>query len=194
VRLGLGGALAGATAWTLGRWWRAGTLTVWDLLPFHLCDLLIFVAVFALLRLSRPAIELLYFWAGAGTLLALVSPDVARGFPDPDFVSFFVLHGLVVVAASVLVVGLRRPPRSGAHWRVFLATNAYAAAIGLFNLAFGTNYLFLCRPPSAPTVLDWFGPWPWDLRAADAMALVLFRLLALPWRPGDSLAPSRTDR
>ncbi len=193
VRVALAALLAGVTGWTLGHWWRAGTLTVWDVLPFHLCDLLILVAIVALLGGSRRATELLYFWAGAGTLLALLWPDLGFGFPDPGFVSFFLLHGLVVVAAAVLVIGLRRPPAPGALWRVFLATNAYAGLVGVFNLAFDTNYLFLCRPPAAPTLLDWMGPWPWYLFAADALALFLFWLLALPWRRS-WLAPTSADR
>ena len=70
-----------------------------------------------------------YFWAGGGTALAMLAPDVEVGFPDPAFLSFFALHGLVVASAAVLVFGFGCRPRPGAPRRAFLLTNAYAAVV-----------------------------------------------------------------
>jgi hypothetical integral membrane protein (TIGR02206 family) len=189
VRFGLATLLLGATATTLLGWARQGRLQWLDLLPLHLCDLLIFVAVYALVTRSALACELLYFWTGAGTALAMLAPDVEVGFPDPAFLSFFALHGLVVASAAVLVFGFGRHPRPGAPRRVFLLTNAYAVVVGLVDLALGANFLFLCGKPAAPTLLDWFGPWPAYLVVADALGAMLFLALALPFRAGRRLAP-----
>lgn len=189
IRFGLAALLLAATALTMLAWARHGRLRWLDFLPLHLCDLLIFVAVYALATRQALASELLYFWAGAGTVLAMLGPDVGTGFPDPGFLSFFALHGLVIASAAVLVFGLRRPPRPDAVRRVFLLTNAYAAVVGLVDLALDANYLFLCEKPAAATLLDWLGPWPVYLAAADALALVLFLALDLPFR-GHRLAPS----
>ena len=119
----------------------------------------------------------------------MLAPDVEVGFPDPAFLSFFALHGLVVASAAVLVFGFGCRPRPGAPRRVFLLTNAYAAVVGLVDLALGANFLFLCRKPAAPTLLDWFGPWPAYLLVADALAGILFLALDLPFRAGRRLAP-----
>jgi hypothetical integral membrane protein (TIGR02206 family) len=189
VRIGLATLLLAATAATLLGWARQGRLQWMDLLPLHLCDLLIFVAVYALLTRQPLAAELLYFWAGAGTALAMLGPDVQSGFPDPAFLSFFALHGLVVAAAAVLVFGFGLRPRAGAPWRVLLLTNAYAVVVGLVDLALDANYLFLCEKPAAATLLDWLGPWPVYLAAADGLAALLFLALDLPFR-GHRLAPS----
>jgi hypothetical integral membrane protein (TIGR02206 family) len=190
VRLGLALALFAATAGTLVRWSRDVPLTVWELLPLHLCDLLILVAIAALLTLQPLLCELLYFWGCAGTLLAILTPDVRVGFPDWRFVSFFALHGLVVMAAVTVAGGFGRYPRPGAAWRVFLVTNAYAVLVGTVNAVFHTNYLYLCAKPGARTLLDWLGPWPVYLLAADGLALVLFLLLDLPFRARRRLAPA----
>ena len=190
VRFGLAALLLAATAATMIGWARHGRLQWLDFLPLHLCDLLIFVAVYALVRPRALACELLYFWAGAGTALAMIGPDVGSGFPAPGFLSFFALHGLVVASAAVLVFGLGCRPRPGAAWRVFLVTNAYAAVVGLVDLALEANYLFLCHKPAGATLLDWLGPWPVYLLAADALALVLFLALDVPFRAGRRLAPS----
>ena len=182
VRQGLAASLLLVTALTIAHGWRAGTLSPWDVLPLHLCDFLILVAAFTLVTRNHAAAELLYFWAGAGTVLALLGPDLLAGFPSWGFVSFFLLHGLVVIAAAVVTFGLGLRPREGAPWRVFALTNAYALGVGLVNGAFGTNYLFLRAKPEGRTLLDWFGPWPFYLFVTEAVALVLFLLMDAPFR------------
>lgn len=182
LRYVLAAALLVSTAATLGYWWRRGLLSPLDLLPFHLCDFLILVAAFALVTLERTSAELLFFWAGSGTLLALLGPDLQSGFPSWAFVSFFLLHGLVVVGAAVVTFGFGLRPREGAPWRVFALTNAYALVVGLVNAALGTNYLFLREKPRGQTLLDWFGPWPVYLFVAEGAALALFALLDAPFR------------
>jgi hypothetical integral membrane protein (TIGR02206 family) len=190
VRFALAAALVVVTAATVAAWARQGRLELLDLLPLHLCDLLILVAVYALATLRPLACELLYFWAGAGTALALVAPDVRVGFPHPAFLSFFALHGLVVAAAAVVVFGFGIHPRPEAWWRVLLLTNAYAAAVGVVDWALGANFLFLCRKPAAATLLDWLGPWPVYLATADGLAALLFLVLGLPFRASARLARS----
>lgn len=158
--------------------WRP--LSVLDVLPLHLCDFLILVAAYALATLRPLACELLYFWS-AGTLLAMLTPDLGAGFPHPAFLVYFALHGGVVVAATVVVLGLGRHPRPRAARRAFLATLAYAAAVGAVNRALGTNFLYLCRKPNEPTLLDVFGPWPVYLATVALFAFGLFYVMAWPF-------------
>lgn len=191
VRGGLAAALLAATAATLVTWSHEFPLTIWDVLPLHLCDFLILVAAFALVTRAQPAYELLYFWGCAGTLLALVSPDVRTSFPDWRFLSFFALHGLVVISAVVLTAGFGMRPRPGAPWRTLLITNAYAAVVGLVNAAFGTNFLYLRGKPGAPTLLDWMGPWPVYIVVADVLAAALFWLLYWPFRAAETAAAAK---
>ena len=161
---------------------RRGGAAWADVLPLQLCDVALLAAVVALWTGHRLAGELLYFWGGAGTTLALVTPDLAQGPQHLRFWAFFVLHGGVVVAAARVAGGLRRPPRRGAAWRAFAATNAYALGLAGVNGAFDTNFLYLCRKPGVPTLLDHFGPWPVYLLVGEAVALALFHLPALPFR------------
>ncbi len=182
IRVLLASALAALAAFEIGRGAREGWLTLQDVLPFHLCDAAILLAVFSLIRPRRGVVEVLYFWAASGTTLAVLSPDLLVGFPRWEFFLFFSLHGLVIASALVLVWGLGLTPRRGASRRVFLITNAYAAVIALVNLCLGTNYLYLRAKPAAATLLDLLGPWPAYILVADALALVFFVLLGLPFR------------
>lgn len=153
-----------------------------DFLPLHLCDLAIFVAVFALLTPSRLACEVLYYWGLAGTTLAILTPDISSSFPDWRWIAYFATHGLVVAAATTLVFGLGRTPRPGSAWRVFLITLGYAAVVGVVDWATGANFLYLARKPAGPTLLDRFGPWPVYIGVAAAVAWVLFTVLEAPFR------------
>jgi hypothetical integral membrane protein (TIGR02206 family) len=182
IRVGLAALLLALTALTLAGVGRERPLEIWDALPLHLCDAAILLAAFALLTRHRGAAELLWFWAGGATSLAMLTPNLASGPPDWYFFSFFAVHGSVVASAAVLVVGVGLAPRPGAPWRALLATNAYAAAVGLVDLLFDQNYLFLRAKPGAWTILDWFGPWPVYLLVCEIVAAAAFLLLYLPFR------------
>lgn len=180
VRLGLVAGLLGLAGFELSRGFREGWLRLAEALPLHLCDAALVLAVIALLLRNRTAALLLYFWTAAGTLLAMLTPDLRYGFPSPDFLVFFGLHGLALSAAVVAVFGLGLVPAQGAWWRAFLLTLAYAGCVALANLALDTNFMYLRARPAQPTLLDHFGPWPWYLLGAALLALALFRLLDLP--------------
>jgi hypothetical integral membrane protein (TIGR02206 family) len=170
-------------AWVGWLVWR-GAWTPASGLPLQLCDAATVLAAAALWTRRRPLVELLYFWACAGTVQALLTPDSPGGFPSLLYFQYYAAHGAIVVAAVFLVVGLRIVPTRGAVLRAAALTAAYAAAVGLVDLATGADYLYLRRPPAAHTMFDLLGPWPWYLAAATAVGLGLFTLLDLPFRAG----------
>jgi hypothetical integral membrane protein (TIGR02206 family) len=181
VRLALAGVLVASTGFYLSEVMPADW-TIWHLLPLHLCDALIFIALFALVTVRPTASELLYFWGASGTLLAMITPDLGVTWPAPEFLSYFALHGAVFASAMVVTFGLDQRPRRGAPWRIWLWTNAYAALVGAIDFAFDQNFLYLRRKPPAETPLDWMGPWPIYLLVASAIGLGLFWVLYLPAR------------
>jgi len=192
VRLGFAGILAAAIVVGLVRDALRGRLSIWDWVPLHLCDFGILLAVYALLTRRQTAYEIFYFWALAGTLFAMITPHLPRGFPSRQFLSFFAFHGSVVVAALFMTTGIKMRPRPGAPWRVFLWTNVYVAIAGVVDLVFGKNYLYLREKPDGWSVLEWFGPWPVYLLVTELLALVLFLLLDLPFRIGRSSTRTRS--
>jgi len=182
AQIGLAFVLLAASGVFVALEMASGTASPWMFLPLHLCDMAIFVAAFALLTRDQLAGEILYFWAFAGTLLAIVTPDLASDVPSRDYFFYFGLHGGVVAAAASLVLGLRRRLRPGAPLRAWLVTNAYAGLVLLVNLSLGTNYMYLLAKPEQPSLLDLFGPWPIYLFVCEVVAIALFALLYLPLR------------
>lgn len=151
-------------------------------LPLHLSDVVVIIVIVALVSGVRWSVELAYYWALTGGVFALLTPDLEHALPSLPSLQFFVSHGAVIVAVVVLVWGERRTPRRGSAWRAFAWLNAYAALIGVFNWLFESNYLYLRHKPAGETLLDYMGPWPVYLLAAEVLAVVLFQLLALPFR------------
>ncbi len=182
VRIALVALMLLLLGFVLAKGFAGGWLTLEIVLPLHLCDMALWLAVYALVTRARAVAEVLWFWAGTGTLLAMLTPNVAVGFPHWEFLVFFGLHGLVVMATIVLVFGFGLRPRPGGVRRVFLLTAAYAGAVGAVNAMLGTNFMFLCRKPPNPTLLDAFGPWPVYIGLAALLGLALFFLLGLPFR------------
>lgn len=152
-------------------------------LPLQLCDLSVWVAAAASLFRRQFCFEFAYFAGLAGGGMALLTPDLWAPWPSYPSAYYFLSHGLTVTTVLFLVWGAGMRPTSWALGRFLLAANAYAVLVGLVNAAFQTNYLYLCRKPEAPTILDHLGPWPWYLVFGEAIAAALCLLLWLPFSP-----------
>lgn len=152
-------------------------------LPLQLCDMAIFVAAAALWTRHPLLVEVTYFWALAGTIQALLTPDLPQPFPTYPYFQYYIAHGGVVAAALVLVVGLRIYPRRWAVAWVAGITLAYAAFVGIVDAITGADYMFLLAKPPSPTLLDALGPWPWYILSATALGVALFLVLDAPFWP-----------
>jgi hypothetical integral membrane protein (TIGR02206 family) len=182
VRRALAAGIVGLLSFELAVASQEGWLSWKTVLPLELCDAALVLAVATLLRPRQTPAEIVYFWAGSGTLVAMLTPELPWGFPRWEFVVFFGLHGLVLVAALLLVFGLGLRPGPGAPWRMLGITAGWAAFVGLVNLVLGTNFMYLRHKPTVATPLDWMGPWPVYVGVCGIVALVLFHVLALPFR------------
>jgi hypothetical integral membrane protein (TIGR02206 family) len=166
-------------------------------LPLNLCDTALLVAALACWSRQPTLVELTYFWGLAGTLQALITPDLYSHFPHLAFLAYMVEHLGIVVAAVFLVVGLRIAPRRGAAARVFALTALFTAVVGAVDAATGSNYMFLRARPSAWSLLNVLGPWPWYIFGAAGLAVLILVVLDAPFWPARRVAkahhPSSLD-
>lgn len=151
-------------------------------LPLQLCDVAIFVAAAALWTRRPLLVEVTYFWGLAGTIQALLTPDLPQHFPTYPYFQYYIAHGGVVASALMLVVGLRMHPRPWAVLKVAALTVAYAAFVGLIDAVTGADYMYLRAKPPSTTPLDLLGPWPWYIGAAMLIGVALLAILDAPFR------------
>ncbi len=159
---------------------RAGRLTLEQALPLHLCDVSLIAVCIALLVRSFPAFEFAYFFGIGGATLAMLTPDIAHGFPDLLFLKFFVAHGGIVVGTVFMMSVFGMRPAPGAVPRMIVVGNAYLLVMGVANWMLGTNFAYLARKPAGRTPIDYFGPWPWYILLLEAFGILFLLLLNAP--------------
>ncbi|HBV98234.1 MAG: hypothetical protein JL50_00010 [Peptococcaceae bacterium BICA1-7] len=150
-------------------------------LPLQLCDISVILSAVMLFNKNNSIFEITYIWGLGGAFQALLTPNLWYAFPHFIFFQFFLAHGSIILAClfMIFVDGLR--PRPGSLKRVVLVTNGYALVIAIFNFYTGSNYLFLCRKPDLPSLLDFLGPWPWYILSLELVLIFMFFLYNLPF-------------
>ncbi|MBI3087848.1 MAG: TIGR02206 family membrane protein [Candidatus Omnitrophica bacterium] len=157
----------------VGSWGVAVVQGRWGL-PCQLCDLAVFLMAWALLGRRRLVGEIAVLWGLAGSVQAVLTPDLSEGFPSYAWVQFFLGHCAVVLSAVYLVARGRVHLTSASVWRVWLVSNVYVVIAGLLNWQLGTNFGYLARKPAHPSLLDALGRWPWYIVGVEGIALALF--------------------
>ena len=156
-------------------------------IPLQLCDIAELTAAYALWSQRHWAFVLAYYWGLVLSSQALITPDIgtpqegAPDFPSHLFLTFFILHVLVVWAAIYLTWGQRNRPSWRDYRFAIVVTLVWAAFTITFNAVTGTNYGYLNRKPPTASVLDALGPWPIYLLAEIAIVLVVWALMTWPW-------------
>ena len=140
-------------------------------LPMQLCDWAMVAVMAALVTCRSQVYEAAYFWGLAGTLQAILTPNLQEGFPSLRFISFFMAHCGIVVGVLYLtaVEGLR--PRPWSIARAMLWSEVYFAAALIVNRLTGANYGFLSHRPFGKSLLDY-------LSSNHAVYLLELNLLA----------------
>jgi hypothetical integral membrane protein (TIGR02206 family) len=156
-------------------------------LPMNLCDWATIAVLVALIRNSPRAYERAYFWALAGTLQGLVTPDVNFGFPEPQFIVFFLGHALIIAAVIWLTAGMRMRPVAASVPRAIGWTLIYAAVAAPIDWLLGTNYGFFRAKPGHATLFDFMAAWPAYIPEMLVLGALAIAVLYAPWFAVDRL-------
>lgn len=175
--------------------WNAavGQWTIQTMLPLHLCSVFVFLSAYMLLTKNYRVYEFAYFLGIGGATQALLTPDAGQyGFPHFRAFQVMISHGSIITAAvyMTLLEGFR--PTWKSLGKTILWGNAYMLVVGIINALLGSNYLFIARKPDTASLLDVLGPWPWYLLSLQAIGLVIFILLYLPFAIQDWRRKSQT--
>ena len=165
----------------------AGTFDVKLHLPIHLCRLANLLIPLVMVRRSYFFYEILYFWGLSGMFQAVLTPDIAAGFPHFQYWRFwFAHHGMILALIYATVVYDMRPTITSV-WKALLALNIFLVIAIIANLFLDANYFWICGKPvnelgeHVPSLLDYLGPWPWYILTAEFVALAHFLVAFLPF-------------
>jgi hypothetical integral membrane protein (TIGR02206 family) len=156
--------------------------------PLQLCDIAELAAAYALWSQRRWAVALTYYWCLLLSSQALLTPDIgtpeegAPDFPHHLFVTFFVLHVLVVWAPIYLTWGRGFRPRWRDYRLAVVLALGWVAFTFTFNSITGTNYGYLNGKPPTASILDLLGPWPLYLMSEIAIVIAVWALMTWPWQ------------
>lgn len=154
-----------------------------DHLPMELCDITLVLVLVVLLAGHAAVFDIVYYFALAGTSMALLTPNLWEQFPSLATGQFFFAHGVVVASVLYLVLSRQFHPRPGSVGRALVALNVWAVIAGSFDSIYKTNYMYLRHKPQSGSLLNVLGPWPWYIGGGEVLAVILFLLLYFPFRP-----------
>jgi hypothetical integral membrane protein (TIGR02206 family) len=166
--------------WAVGRW------TIQEMLPFHLCSILVWTGAFMLVKKNRTVYEFAYLIGIAGALQAILTPDLGiYDFPHYRYFQTFLSHGLIITSAIYMTVveGFRPYPRSLRN--ILVWGNVYLVAVSLLNFLIGSNYLYTAHKPLTASLLDVLPPWPWYVGIIELLAMTFVCLFYLPFLLSD---------
>lgn len=149
-------------------------------LPLSLCNLFAAIAPLLFWQPSQRRHEVLYYLVMAGTLQAMVTPDLYVGFPSNEFFKYWIVHGGLVILVIHQIAAFRVYPRWQGIVVTFVWLNIYAAVLYPINRLIDANYFYLVAKPGSASVLDLFGPWPTYILVAELVAMLFFAVFYLP--------------
>jgi hypothetical integral membrane protein (TIGR02206 family) len=126
---------------------------------------------------------------------ALATPGLGiYGFPHFVFFQYFISHGLIITSAIYMTVGEGLRPTWKSLVRVAIWANIYMVIIYFVNSTIGSNYLMINAKPNTPSILDLLPPWPLYILYMEAIGIITFLILYLPFMLKDLYTRYATNK
>lgn len=154
---------------------------IYSLLPLHMCNLTLIIAILTMLTKSQKLFQLTYYWC-LGALFAVITPDIKYSFPHPLTLSFYITHFYLLFAAIYGILFFNFKPTFKGWVNAFIILNIFAFIIFFINKKLGTNYLYVNRIPNFSSPLDYFGQWPYYIIVVEIIYLILTYGIYYPFR------------
>lgn len=158
-----------------------GTYDIQKDLPLYLCSFLaILMPVFTHFR-KYWMYEILVFWIIAGTFQAILTPDIATGFPTFDYLRYWAVHlGLLIIIFYATFV-FKMAPTFKSIFKSIFALQIYVLLMVGINYLLNANYFYLNQKPQSASLLDYFGEWPLYIIVVQLILIPYFLIIYLPF-------------
>ena len=155
--------------------------TVAELLPLHLCPIVIILSIFMMFFHSEVLFQLVYFWS-IGAFFAILMPDIRDGMSNFASQSFFITHFFILFSTAYAFVHFRFRPTKAGFLCSFLLLVTLAFIMYFVNNKLGTNFLYVNHPPVTKSLMDFMGPWPYYIFSLAGIDIAISFFMYLPFR------------
>ena len=160
--------------------WANGLFNYRVDLPLSICNLFALLAPLLFWQPNFKRFEVIYFLVICGTFQAMLTPDLYAGFPSYGFFKYWIVHGGLVILVIHHLLAFDLVPRAKGMLITFVWLNAYLVLLTPLNLWLGSNYFYLMDKPINPSILDYFGPWPFYIVICEIVAMGFFAVAYVP--------------
>ena len=157
-----------------------------DHLPITVCGWSVILCSYMLIGKNQTLFDIAYFWLFSGTVFALITPTVIT-FTGPTryrFYQFWLEHttGYIAIFYMIFIHKLRPTWRSFVKSYVAMAILAVIAYFANTLIGPGANYLYMAKPESTPSILDFLPPnFAIRILVMASVITLMFFLAYLPW-------------
>ena len=155
--------------------------TVAQLLPLHLCPIVIILSIFMMFFHSEVLFQPVYFWS-IGAFFAILMPDIRDGMSNFASQSFFITHFFILFSTAYAFVHFRFRPTKAGFLCSFLLLVTLAFIMYFVNNKLGTNFLYVNHPPVTKSLMDFMGPWPYYIFSLAGIDIAISFFMYLPFR------------
>ena len=155
--------------------------TVAELLPLHLCPIVIILSIFMMFFHSEVLFQPVYFWS-IGAFFAILMPDIRDGMSNFASQSFFITHFFIIFSTVYAFVHFRFRPTKAGFLCSFLLLVTLAFIMYFVNNKLGTNFLYVNHPPVTKSLMDFMGPWPYYIFSLAGIDIAISFFMYLPFR------------
>lgn len=146
--------------------------TILQLMPIHLCNVTLILAVITMIFPSNHIFQIVYFWS-LGAVSAVLFPDSRLAFPNFVGMSFFLTHFFILFTVAYQMLYLEYRPTLKGFFGSFVCINIFAGIVYKINQILGTNYMYINYKPAFQSPLDYFGPWPHYIVIVEIIYIIL---------------------
>ena len=155
--------------------------TVAELLPLHLCPIVIILSIFMMFFHSEVLFQPVYFWS-IGAFFAILMPDIRDGMSNFASQSFFITHFFILFSTAYAFVHFRFRPTKAGFLCSFLLLVTLAFIMYFVNNKLGTNFLYVNHPPVTKSLMDFMGPGPYYIFSLAGIDIAISFFMYLPFR------------
>jgi len=156
-----------------------------DHLPITVCGWAIIFGSYMVVTKNKTLFDIVYFWVFAGSIFGLLTPTVIT-YTGPTryrYYQFWLEHTLGFIALFYMIFVHDMRPKIKSMIKSYSALAILGSVALVVNNIFpGANYLYLARPESTKSILD-FLPENYIVRILIMATIValLFFVFYLPW-------------